>query len=93
VMTYGYNGKNLGPAFTNFAVGSGIKIGFSADSAEECRFNFGESNFKYECDQEYLPVIVAETLNSMENLSERISEQIPQTPRRPKKLNTKCLIS
>jgi len=47
VMSFGYNGKVIGPAFENFDIGQGLYPAFSANRRNGCLFNFGDSPFKY----------------------------------------------
>jgi len=59
VMSFGYDGKLLGTAYTNFQIGNGLFVGFSASSGEEIRFNFGEQPLKYPPPNEYKPLCMA----------------------------------
>jgi len=47
VMTFGYNGKVIGPAFENFDIGQGLYPAFSANRRNGCLFNFGDTPFKF----------------------------------------------
>eukprot|EP01123_Difflugia_compressa_P010642 TRINITY_DN3943_c0_g1_i1.p1 TRINITY_DN3943_c0_g1~~TRINITY_DN3943_c0_g1_i1.p1 ORF type:complete len:207 (-),score=40.15 TRINITY_DN3943_c0_g1_i1:4-558(-) len=55
-MIFGYQGKDLGAAYTNFDIGNGLYVGFSCSSGEELRFNFGDEPFKYLPPLSYLPL-------------------------------------
>jgi hypothetical protein len=45
-MSFALNGDNLGVAFTNVAVGSGLYPAISISVHQQCRFNFGHTPFK-----------------------------------------------
>jgi len=47
VMSFGYNGRDIGPAFENFDIGKGLYPAFSANRRNGCLFNFGDSKFKF----------------------------------------------
>jgi len=59
VMSFGYDGRDLGPAFTDFEIGAGLKPAVSTNLENECRFNFGASTFKYPLLAGYLPLRAA----------------------------------
>eukprot|EP01125_Pyxidicula_operculata_P013159 TRINITY_DN4355_c0_g1_i4.p1 TRINITY_DN4355_c0_g1~~TRINITY_DN4355_c0_g1_i4.p1 ORF type:complete len:886 (+),score=54.55 TRINITY_DN4355_c0_g1_i4:477-3134(+) len=47
VMSFGYNGKHQGEAFTDFDIGQGLYAAVSTNLENECKLNFGETPFKY----------------------------------------------
>jgi len=59
IMSFGYNGNDLGPAFTDFPIEDvGLYPAFSADADNELRFNWGETSFTYP-QTEYKPYFLA----------------------------------
>jgi len=58
-MSFGYDGKDLGEAFSDFDVGrGGLSPALSSHLENECKFNFGNENFRYPPDPSsgYLPL-------------------------------------
>eukprot|EP01124_Arcella_intermedia_P032717 TRINITY_DN7678_c0_g1_i4.p1 TRINITY_DN7678_c0_g1~~TRINITY_DN7678_c0_g1_i4.p1 ORF type:complete len:517 (-),score=132.50 TRINITY_DN7678_c0_g1_i4:6-1556(-) len=57
IMSYGYNGIFLGDAWADFESCDGLHPAFSAEHAQECEFNFGDTSFVYPIPfQGYLPL-------------------------------------
>jgi len=53
-MSFGYNGKLLGVAFTNFHLGpDGLYVALSMNLENECRFNFGQVD-EYDCSYRFV---------------------------------------
>uniref|UniRef100_A0A6B2LAY1 B30.2/SPRY domain-containing protein n=1 Tax=Arcella intermedia TaxID=1963864 RepID=A0A6B2LAY1_9EUKA len=46
-MAFGYNGKQLGVAYSNFEIEEGLFPAFSSNINEECKFNFGSQAFRF----------------------------------------------
>jgi len=60
VMSFGYDGQMLGEAFTDFDISTGgLLPALSSHLENECKFNFGNENFRYPPEKDYLPIRLA----------------------------------